>query len=222
MSSHTRAIRSISCITIVFLLIGALTLLFLLTLLLLPTVVRARAASADASEKTAPNAPQITDTNQSELARALESDPGFAEQAREFRRNGKLILPAINFRPNEASIDRPSPALRRHLELVRAIFEERGQSEDFGNRAKPGQAPGASPPTVLISGHTDRQGSREHNLALSLSRAQAIADLLQNEYELPAEALRAVGRGFSEPIADNSGAEGRQRNRRVEIQLDAQ
>ncbi|MFB9134978.1 OmpA family protein [Vibrio olivae] len=70
--------------------------------------------------------------------------------------------------------------------------------------------------SVNIIGYTDSSGSAEYNLQLSERRAQSVAKVLQ-ERGIAASRIRAEGRGESEPIADNSTPEGRERNRRVEI-----
>lgn len=67
--------------------------------------------------------------------------------------------------------------------------------------------------TVLIEGHTDRQGSREFNLDLSLRRAQAVADFLKSR-GVPAERLQVKGYGFDKPVSASAA-----RNRRVEAVL---
>ncbi|MCK7592190.1 OmpA family protein [Pseudomarimonas salicorniae] len=76
------------------------------------------------------------------------------------------------------------------------------------------QSAGASP--VLIEGHTDNRGSANLNQALSQRRAEAVRDALIEEGVDPGR-LTAVGRGKDQPVADNDTAEGRSRNRRVEI-----
>lgn len=75
---------------------------------------------------------------------------------------------------------------------------------------------------VSIIGHTDSKGSEEYNQKLSLRRAQAIMNWLIEKGGSTAE-YRVEGRGESEPVAENSKAdgsdnpEGRARNRRVNI-----
>ena len=69
---------------------------------------------------------------------------------------------------------------------------------------------------ILIEGHTDNRGSDEYNDALSERRAQAVANALTSRGVSP-DAIRAVGRGKSLPVASNDTAAGRQQNRRVEI-----
>lgn len=68
-----------------------------------------------------------------------------------------------------------------------------------------------------VIGHTDSSGSDEYNLALSESRALAVRDYLSALSILEDTTITAEGRGEFEPIADNTSAEGRGMNRRVEI-----
>lgn len=69
---------------------------------------------------------------------------------------------------------------------------------------------------VLIIGHTDADGSDAYNQALSERRANAAANLLAS-YGTPRDRIRTMGRGESEPVADNTTEWGKQQNRRVEI-----
>lgn len=68
---------------------------------------------------------------------------------------------------------------------------------------------------VEITGFTDSQGEEAANLRLSQRRAEAVAAILR---EAGIEAT-ASGRGEADPVADNASAEGRARNRRVEIRV---
>lgn len=70
---------------------------------------------------------------------------------------------------------------------------------------------------VRVVGHTDSTGSRAGNVRLSQSRAEAVAAYLVQR-GVAAGRLEAEGRGPDEPIADNATAEGRQQNRRVELE----
>lgn len=76
---------------------------------------------------------------------------------------------------------------------------------------------------VLISGHSDNQPIRTlrfpSNWHLSKERAESVRKLLATK--VPATRLSAEGRAETEPVADNSTAEGRATNRRVEITLTA-
>lgn len=70
--------------------------------------------------------------------------------------------------------------------------------------------------SILVEGHTDSRGSESMNMELSRRRAEAVSSLLVSR-GLPAERVKAVGIGPARPIADNSTAEGRANNRRVEV-----
>ena len=79
------------------------------------------------------------------------------------------------------------------------------------------------PGPVLVSGHTDNQPLRSlrfpSNWHLSKERAQSVQSLLSRSVS-PGR-LSAAGRADTEPVADNSTADSRARNRRVEIVLSA-
>ena len=70
--------------------------------------------------------------------------------------------------------------------------------------------------TVTIIGHTDSTGSDAVNDPLSLNRAASTRDYLVDR-GVAAKRIVINGRGSHEPIADNNTAEGRAKNRRVEI-----
>ena len=75
---------------------------------------------------------------------------------------------------------------------------------------------------MTIIGHTDSRGADDYNQKLSEERAQAVVDALVNK-NVAEERLEAIGKGASEPIAENTHSdgsdnpEGRQKNRRVEV-----
>lgn len=68
---------------------------------------------------------------------------------------------------------------------------------------------------LLLEGHTDAIGSTDYNQGLSERRAAAVKERIVQDYGIPASRISTVGYGESRPIADNSTAEGRERNRRV-------
>jgi outer membrane protein OmpA-like peptidoglycan-associated protein len=69
---------------------------------------------------------------------------------------------------------------------------------------------------LQIEGHTDSVGSDEFNQSLSERRADSVRDFLA-EQGVPGSAITARGFGKTQPVAGNDTAEGRQRNRRVEL-----
>jgi OOP family OmpA-OmpF porin len=68
---------------------------------------------------------------------------------------------------------------------------------------------------IEIQGHTDSSGKADLNTKLSQARADAVKDVLVNEYKIDAARITAKGYGSSQPIADNKTVEGRAQNRRV-------
>jgi outer membrane protein OmpA-like peptidoglycan-associated protein len=70
--------------------------------------------------------------------------------------------------------------------------------------------------TMQIEGHTDSVGSDELNQRLSEQRADSVRDFL-GEQGVLLSSISAEGLGKTQPVATNDTAEGRQRNRRVEI-----
>jgi outer membrane protein OmpA-like peptidoglycan-associated protein len=71
---------------------------------------------------------------------------------------------------------------------------------------------------LIIRGYTDSAGSEASNLALSDQRADAVRRYLIGKAVSPAR-MTSVGLGESAPLATNSTPEGRQQNRRVEIEV---
>jgi outer membrane protein OmpA-like peptidoglycan-associated protein len=65
-----------------------------------------------------------------------------------------------------------------------------------------------------VTGHTDNVGNPASNLALSAKRASAAAAYLAKK---GAGTLTAKGVGDTAPMADNASAEGRAKNRRMEV-----
>ncbi|MEN8199776.1 MAG: OmpA family protein [Thermodesulfobacteriota bacterium] len=72
--------------------------------------------------------------------------------------------------------------------------------------------------TAKISGHTDSIGTNAYNQNLSERRAQAVINYLNNA-GVASGRLSAAGFGESVPRTSNTTAEGRQKNRRVELEL---
>lgn len=72
---------------------------------------------------------------------------------------------------------------------------------------------------ITVHGHTDDDGEATLNLRNSEQRAMAVAHALVNAGVAPTRLL-VVGHGESEPVADNATPEGRERNRRVELQVE--
>src|SRR5690606_34726106 len=71
---------------------------------------------------------------------------------------------------------------------------------------------------IDVMGHTDSTGSDAHNLDLSKRRADSVANYLTLRGVTRAR-IATIGYGEQYPRADNTTAEGRALNRRVEIRI---
>jgi len=71
---------------------------------------------------------------------------------------------------------------------------------------------------LTVVGHTDDRGFADFDIHLSERRAKTVADELIKS-GIPRSRIRIMGMGFARPIAGNDTAEGRSRNRRVEVHI---
>lgn len=72
---------------------------------------------------------------------------------------------------------------------------------------------------VKIEGHTDSVGDPKHNQALSERRANAVRAVLTSR-GVQEKQIEVYGFGEAKPVADNATADGRAKNRRVELHID--
>jgi outer membrane protein OmpA-like peptidoglycan-associated protein len=70
---------------------------------------------------------------------------------------------------------------------------------------------------VFIVGHTDSQGTYEHNMTLSRLRAEAVAAALATSHRIARNRLYTAGIGYLAPVGSNASEDGRALNRRVEL-----
>jgi outer membrane protein OmpA-like peptidoglycan-associated protein len=72
--------------------------------------------------------------------------------------------------------------------------------------------------TLIVSGHTDNSGSPEYNLTLSRKRAASVKAFLISQGVSP-ERVKIEYYGITRPVASNDTTEGRNKNRRVDIEI---
>ena len=72
---------------------------------------------------------------------------------------------------------------------------------------------------VAIIGHTDNTGSDAINQPLSVNRANSVSSYLRSCGVQNSQIKSVEGQGSTNPVADNSTANGRQQNRRVEVYM---
>jgi OOP family OmpA-OmpF porin len=71
---------------------------------------------------------------------------------------------------------------------------------------------------IIAVGHTDSIGSVAYNQRLSVRRAEAVKAFLVSK-GIERNRVYTEGKGEKQPVADNKTAEGRAKNRRVEIEV---
>jgi outer membrane protein OmpA-like peptidoglycan-associated protein len=69
----------------------------------------------------------------------------------------------------------------------------------------------------LVVGHTDGIGGDEYNMRLSRRRAETVAAWFKQHSGVRHDFIKTDGRGKTDPIASNATADGRAKNRRVEV-----
>jgi OmpA-OmpF porin, OOP family len=70
---------------------------------------------------------------------------------------------------------------------------------------------------IVAVGHTDSVGTDAYNQKLSIRRAEAVKKHLVSQ-GIEAKRIYVEGKGESQPVADNKTADGRAKNRRVQIE----
>jgi OOP family OmpA-OmpF porin len=81
-----------------------------------------------------------------------------------------------------------------------------------------GKLAGVDLEMVIATGHTDSIGTDAYNQKLSERRAAAVKAYLVSK-GIPASKITTIGKGETQPVATNKTAEGRQKNRRVDIEF---
>ena len=145
-----------------------------------------------------------------------------AEEADQLRHAKELLEQRLN--SSEASIGYDERGLVARM-LDRVLFDSgkaqlrRGAFPVLDKVAQVLKEVSGQP--IGVEGHTDnvpiKYSGWESNTALSLARATAVVDYLVEKHGIPRSRIIPVGHGEERPIASNDTAEGRQKNRRVEI-----
>jgi len=106
---------------------------------------------------------------------------------------------AVTFRTNSSIL---SPEAKQQLDTLAA------------------KTSGAKAFMIEVGGHTDATGSEAKNFRLSRARAEAVVQYLAVTHKIPLRRfVTPMGYGKTEAVADNTTAEGRQQNRRVEVKM---
>ncbi|MCW3147982.1 OmpA family protein [Stutzerimonas stutzeri] len=118
----------------------------------------------------------------------------------------------------------PAPELVRvELDVKFDFDKSRVREESYGDIKNLADFMQQYPQTsTTVEGHTDSVGTDQYNQRLSERRAEAVREVLVNQYGVEGGRVNSVGYGESRPVADNATEEGRQINRRVEAEVEAQ
>jgi OOP family OmpA-OmpF porin len=101
------------------------------------------------------------------------------------------------------------------FDFDKAVIKPEGKSklDDISSKAK-----GANLEVVIAIGHADSVGSDAYNQRLSVRRAESVKAYLVSK-GIEANRVYTEGKGEKQPVADNKTADGRAKNRRVEIEV---
>jgi OOP family OmpA-OmpF porin len=81
-----------------------------------------------------------------------------------------------------------------------------------------GKVKGINLEVIIAVGHTDNVGSDVYNQKLSVKRAESVKAYLVSK-GIEKNRIYTEGKGEKQPVADNKTTEGRNKNRRVEIEV---
>jgi len=123
----------------------------------------------------------------------------------------------------EVVVAEPAEAVRVELDVKFDFDKAQVKPESYGDIKNLADFLTQYPQTTtVVEGHTDSVGSDAYNQTLSERRANAVRDVLVNQYGVDASRVNAAGYGESRPVADNVSDAGRAVNRRVEAEVEAQ
>lgn len=182
-------------------------------------VRRAEELKREAAQREAEAAQKLAEENARNAERARAQASAEAERAKNVEAESARMRAELLARMNQVLPTRDTP---RGLvaEIGGVLFATAKATLEGGARESLARLSGvlsAYPALKLrIEGHTDNVGSDATNLKLSTDRAAAVRDYLVGQ-GVPAAGIEVAGLGPAAPVADNTTAEGRARNRRVEV-----
>ena len=117
--------------------------------------------------------------------------------------------------PVAPATEKVSFAADAFFDFDKATLKPEGKAklDDLTDKVK-----GITLEVIIAVGHTDSVGSDTYNQKLSEKRAQAVKDYLTSK-GTDASRVYVEGKGEKQPVADNKSADGRSKNRRVEIEV---
>jgi len=135
--------------------------------------------------------------NEPETFNGFEDEDGCPDEVPDSVKRFTGVIEGIQFDTGKATI---RPSSRTTLDQATAVLRDHPSLR------------------VMISGHTDTDGSRDLNMRLSAERAESVKAYLVIK-GIDADRIETRGAGPDEPIADNATPAGKQKNRRIEFKL---
>ncbi|ROZ76542.1 outer membrane protein OmpA [Ramlibacter sp. WS9] len=123
--------------------------------------------------------------------------------------------PAPPARPAPPAATKVTYAADAFFDFDKAVLKPEGKAklDDLVGKVK-----GINLEVIIAVGHTDSVGSDAYNQKLSVRRAEAVKAYLVSK-GIEKNRVYTEGKGEKQPVADNKTAEGRAKNRRVEIEV---
>ena len=180
-------------------------------------------------DKTAENNRQLKDVDsraQSGIEKAQSSADAANQNAQNATKSAGDAQTAANDAVNRAdSLDSVVKGLDNYKQMAdvtvnfgfdKAILtkDDQAQLDSFA-----GQLGSAKGYILEVTGGTDSTGPAQYNYDLSQRRADAVVQYLASKYSIPARRFYLIGIGKDQEVAPNNTADGRHKNRRVEVQM---
>jgi OmpA-OmpF porin, OOP family len=180
-------------------------------------------------DKTAENNRQLQDVNsraQAGIQQAQSAADTANQNAQSATKAAGDAQTAANDAVNRAdSLDSVVKGLDNYKQMAdvtvnfgfdKAILTKDDQAQLDSFAAQLGSAKGY---ILEVTGGTDSTGPAQYNYDLSQRRADAVVQYLASKYSIPARRFYLIGIGKDQEVAPNTTREGRQKNRRVEVQM---
>lgn len=180
-------------------------------------------------DKTASNGRAIQDTDQRAQA-GIQQAQSAAEAAAQNAQNAQKAADDATTAANDAvhradSLDSVVKGLDHYKQMADVTvtfgFDKAVLTQDAKDQLDSfaGQLSSAKSYILEVTGGTDSTGSAQYNYDLSQRRADAVVQYLASKYNIPAHRFYLIGIGKDQAVASNDTAEGRKKNRRVEVQV---
>jgi OOP family OmpA-OmpF porin len=126
-----------------------------------------------------------------------------------------VVAPVPVVAPQPPAATKVTYAADAFFDFDKAVVKAEGKAklDDLVGKIK-----GVNLEVIIAVGHTDSVGTDAYNQKLSVARAEAVKAYLVSK-GVEKNRVYTEGKGEKQPVADNKTAEGRAKNRRVEIEV---